>query len=649
MTEYTKDIKPVDYRAPNIPEPTGSSVVADSLNALSAGISIYGDIKNKKRRANLDKMVGDLSAYEVELSQNDVPKTTKLRMLDDKIRGMDLDASSSEQLRTAFAQRRGSFVQRDIVSEADKAEAQRAQQLDSEFNAAYSNAPHLFSKYKRNEDGSYSQEDKISLVSDFEDYRIRSYQRAKETEKANQLLAQGGESALQGVVLASNAISGDIAEIYAPTSAGLVAGFGNLDLQTDEGVAEAESILGNARNSIRVATTVIETRYNSLIQGQTDEKVIKRLQENRDAALKQMERIGATLSDPDLSKMAERVQNIEIIESGMKLSGLDNYGLAATLEQIAPESSKFVIQRMVSTYPDIIDAATKEMAQSILAQVDPTMAVTKFGKDFEGYMETGDTTKANDLVLKTFYDYARDTITNMPSRDLTSGEVDKIGGGLLGIMQEAAITDDPKQIKEATRLLNSPNFQTFFEQLPEDRKAPMGRFINAFNQDILIDKTDGMFTKLNELTSTHGITFNADTSEFEKSETKVGYLRRKDEPSFAFVDVNRTIKEANTALAMIKKNAQYDPITQNGKELIDTMIAEKLPKGITVNGKLDVFTAKESATATTALEEETQAKVRGNKEILENLRREVDKLGEDVTLKSMKPEDLQRLLDTSRG
>ena len=100
---------------------------------------------------------------------------------------------------------------------------------------------------------------------------------------------------------------------------------------------------------------------------------------------------------------------------------------------------------------------------------------------------------------------------------------------------------------------------------------------------------------------------------------------------------------------MIKKNAQYDPITQNGKELIDTMIAEKLPKGITVNGKLDVFTAKESATATTALEEETQAKVRSNKEILENLRREVDKLGEDVTLKSMKPEDLQRLLDTSRG
>jgi hypothetical protein len=649
MSEFTKDIKPVDYRPTKISAPSGNSVVSDSLNVITAGIGIFGDMQNKKRQSNQDKMVGDLSSYEAELSKNDISKRERLRMVDARIRDMDLDASSSEQLRTAFAQRRGSFVQRDIVEDVDRAEMKRTQQLDAEFDSVYANAPQLFSKYNRNSDGEYSREDKISLVSEFEDYRIRGYQRAKNTELAQQLLAQGGQEAKRGAVLASGSISGDIKDIFLPTSAGLVASFGNLDLQTDEGVAQAESILGDARNTFRVATSSMETRYNSLIEATADGDVRKILQENRDSSLAQMKRIEDTLNNPDLSKMAERVQNIKLIQSGMQLEGLDNYGLVAALELISPESSRFVVQRMVSTYPDIIDAATKEMAQSILSQVDPARAVTKFGEDFGNYMETGDTEKANDLVLRTFYDYARDTITNMPARDLSAGEVDKIGGGLLGIMQEAAITDDPKQIREATRLLNSPNFQTFFEQLPDDRKAPMGRFINAFNQDILIDSTDGIFTQLEGLTSTHDIAYNANTGEFQKTGTKSSALLEKDRPSFGFLDVNRTIKEANTALAMIRKNAQYDPITQNGKELIDTMVAEKLPKGIKVNGKLDVFTAKEASAVNGVVDEVSQDKIRSNDAILNSLRKEIDKLGEDVTLKSLKPEDLQKLLNASQG
>tara|TARA_R110000851_G_scaffold152860_1_gene294665 strand:+ start:4591 stop:6558 length:1968 start_codon:yes stop_codon:yes gene_type:complete len=651
MTEYTRDIKPVDYRPANIPAPTGGSGGADALNAISAGIGIFGDIQNKKRQSNQDKMVGDLASYEAELSQNDVPRKDRLRKVDERIRGFGLDASSAGQLRTAFAQRRGSFVQGDMVADADNAELRKNQQLDAEFDSVYQNAPQLFSGYNRNSDGGYSREDKISLVSDFEDYRIRGYQRAKNFEVSQQLIAQGGEEAMRGAVMASNSISGDIKEIYLPTSAGLVSGFGNLDLQTDEGVAEAESILSNARNTFRVAGSTMEARYNSLIEGTSDTAVRKTLQENRDAALAQMQKIGDTLSDPDLSKMAERVQNIKLIQSGMQIQGLDNYGLVAALELVSPETSRFVVQRLVSTYPDIINQATKEMAQSILAEVDPARAVTKFGEDFGNYMKTGDTTKANDLVLKTFYDYARDTITNMPVRDLSAGEVDKIGGGLLGIMQEAAITDDPKQIREATRLLNSPNFQTFFEQLPDDRKAPMGRFINAFNQDVLIDSTDGYFGKLTvHNKNTSNIIYDVNLGKFVSKGVKNERL-----PSGSLGInitkqgvVNKDIDVANKALEMIRKNAQYDPITQNSKELIDTMIAEKLPQGIAIQGKLDVFTAKEAAAVGSVSDGVTQDKIRSNNDILENLRKQIDKLGEDVTLKSLKPEDLQKLLDASQ-
>ena len=79
------------------------------------------------------------------------------------------------------------------------------------------------------------------------------------------------------------------------------------------------------------------------------------------------------------------------------------------------------------------------------------------------------------------------------------------------------------------------------------------------------------------------------------------------------------------------------------------MIAEKLPQGIAIQGKLDVFTAKEASDRGGVADEDTQNKIRSNKTILENLSKEIDKLGADVTLKSLKPEDLQKLLNASRG
>jgi soluble cytochrome b562 len=89
---------------------------------------------------------------------------------------------------------------------------------------------------------------------------------------------------------------------------------------------------------------------------------------------------------------------------------------------------------------------------------------------------------------------------------------------------------------------------------------------------------------------------------------------------------------------MIRTNAQYDPVTQNAKELIDTMIAEKLPRGITVKGKLDIFTAKES----TQQVKPEESKIRSNKDILLSLRSALDNMTEGTLVNS--PE-FKKILD----
>ena len=633
MTEFTRDIKPVNYNsAPKVAAPSGS-LGTDLVNAAATGFQLYSQYKNKSREVELEKMVGDLTSFETELSQNGLSKRERLSKVDARVRELGLGASQESHLRTTLAKRRGSYVQRDIISERDSEEAQQEQQLEAEFNSAYGNAPQLFSNYTRNEDGGYSREDKISIVSDFENLRVRSFQREKATLKAEQQLAQGGVEALQGAATASQVITSTLQDVYAASSTGFVQTISNMDFQSTEGRQLGEEVLRQGRSTFRVGRSQIESQYNSYIVGLEEGSAPRKLLEaDRDAALTEMDNILTTLDSTDLKTVQSLATDIDLIQKGLELRGLQSFPMVSMIRTIAPEASKYWIASMTNVHPEIMKQGVSELASGLMS-IDPDAVSVKFAKEMGEYLKTGDTSKASDLVLKTTYKFASDTITNMPARDLSAGEVEKISLGLLGIMQEAATTDDPKQIKEATVLLNSPNFKDFFEQLPEDRKAPMGRFISAFNQDILIDSTDGYFTKLaawNE--STTNITYDAALGKFVSEGVKeekfpaggLGFNVTKQNT------VKKDIDKANESLEMIRKNAQYDPVTQNAKELIDTMIVEKLPKGITIKGDLDIFTAKDVVQQVKPDED----KIRKNKEILLSLRDAIDNISEGTLVNS---------------
>ena len=637
MTEFTRDIKPVNYNSakPKLAAPSGS-LGTDLVNAAATGFQLYSQYKNKSREVELEKMVGDLTSFETELSQNGLSKRERLSKVDARVRELDLEASQESHLRTTLAKRRGSYVQRDIINERDSEEAQQEQQLEAEFNSAYGNAPQLFSNYTRNEDGGYSREDKISIVSDFENLRVRSFQREKAILKAEQQLAQGGVEALQGAAKASQVITSTLQDVYAASSTGFVQTISNMEFQSIEGRQLGEEVLRQGRSTFRVGRSQIESQYNSYIVGLEEGSAPRKLLEaDRDAALVEMDNILITLDSTDLKTVQSLATDIDLIQKGLELRGLQSFPMVSMIRTIAPEASKYWIASMTNVHPEIMQQGVKELANGLMS-VDPDAVSVKFAKEMGEYLKTGDTSKASDLVLKTTYKFASDTITNMPARDLSAGEVEKISLGLLGIMQEAATTDDPKQIKEATVLLNSPNFKDFFEQLPEDRKAPMGRFISAFNLDVLQDSTDGIFTKMEALRKGSGVTYNADTMEFDYS--LKGDVKRQRGEGLLKDNTRKLIKAANLSLKMINENAKYDPITKDTKKLIDTMIAEKLPKGIPIKGDLSTFTVEDRMQQTTPAED----KIRKNKEILLSLRDAIDNISEGTLVNS--PE-FQKILD----
>tara|TARA_R110002124_G_scaffold23673_5_gene87514 strand:+ start:18101 stop:20029 length:1929 start_codon:yes stop_codon:yes gene_type:complete len=628
MTEFTRDIKPVNYNsAPKVAAPSGS-LGTDLVNAAATGFQLYSQYKNKSREVELEKMVGDLTSFETELSQNGLSKRERLSKVDARVRELGLGASQESHLRTTLAKRRGSYVQRDIISERDSEEAQQEQQLEAEFNSAFSNAPQLFSSYMRDEDGGYSREDKISIVSDFENLRVRSFQREKATLKAEQQLAQGGVKALQGAATASQVITSTLQDVYATTSTGFVQTISNMDFQSTEGRQLAEEVLRQGRSTFRVGRSQIESQYNSYIVGLEEGSAPRKLLEaDRDASLLEMDNLIKTLDSTDLKSVQSLATDIDLIQKGLELRGLQSFPMVSMIRTIAPEASKYWIAAMTNAHSEIMEQGVSELASGLMS-MDTDAVSVKFGKEMGEYLKTGDTSKASDLVLKTTYQFASDTITNMPARDLSAGEVEKISLGLLGIMQEAATTDDPKQIKEATVLLNSPNFKEFFEQLPENRKAPMGRFISAFNLDVLQDSTDGIFTKMEALRKGSGVTYNADTMEFDYS--LKGDVGRQRGETVLKANTRKLIKDANLAIKMINENAKYDPITKDTKKLIDTMIAEKLPKGIPVKGDLSTFTVEDRMQQTTPDED----KIRSNKEILLSLRDAIDNISEGTLVNS---------------
>lgn len=602
MTEFTKDITPINIGStPQFEAPT-SNLGTDIANLLGTGLEVFVSEKNKQREIRTNQLMQNLSDYEVELTSNNLSRSEVLSRLDTRIKELAPDANQQSFLRNRLAQKRGGFVSNQIVQALNNEETQRQQTIERDYQQALSVIPELRGSVKRDERGMVSEQEKLRIISQSQDRILNNARAAREAAIAQEQLTQAGQQAVQGAQKLSESLNITVSENFRPLADNYISLASNLNIESPENMQLFQEAKSNLSNVGGILRQQIESQYNSALTGTSNTDARKLIEENRDAALSQLDGIFSTLNSADVDQSKKIAANLDMLQNTLKLNSLESFSTAYMLEQVAPNAGTYLVQELYAKQPQAFDAIRQELNMG-LSTLSGDQITTQFANQVMGYMEDNDPTKVNDLVLSTFYDTTK-SILNAPNgvQDLTSEELNKVSGGLIGILDEAANTDNPQQIKEATKMLNSENFETFFMQLPENRKAALGRFITGFNQDVLVDSTDGIFKTLGDLATTSSITYNAETGMFEapkagerspQAGAMGGLFGTLPASSYTDRNAQREVKKANTYLENIRKMSQYDTSGLDSRTLVDTMIQRYLPQDIKVQGTLKPYVAPE--------------------------------------------------------
>ena len=607
MTEYTRDITPIDYSdVPQLPQPA-STLGQDLLNVAQTGLKVYSMFENKNRETQANAMVSELTDLEVELTKNGLKRRDVLARVDARAREIAPDGNSQSFLRQRLAQQRGGYLKNQMVNEERTQEQQRQNLIEGDFRSVINTFPDFQGTLKRNEDGTIDEEEKLRVIQQGASRQQMLFEAQQEQAQGVQRATQSSNDAIAGVAQFSSGMSKRVGSIFSTMSSGYISVVQGLDIQSPENVQKLEEVSANFRNVVGIAEQQITSEFNAVYNATTNTKARELLEENRDAQLNQLAKIRENLGVADISVAKRIAGNIQIIEQGLKLQGMQNFPLVSAMEEISQGAGRIVFEAIVNKNPDYFEAAVKQTAMGLAKTMSEQDGNYEFASQVIDYLDNGDTSKASEVVLSTFYT-AAEGIINGPSltRDLSSSELDKVSGGLLGILAEAQATDDPKQIANASKLLASENFKVFMEQLPDERRSAMGRFVSGFSQDVLADTSDGLFRKLNEHNSSiAGVTYDADKGEFLIGDTIQEQLPTG---SLGFNItrrgvVKKDVDRANLYLKRIRENAQYDTAVTDGKVLVDTLMSQSLPSGIKVKGKLTPYEFKQEEVGQEAIEE----------------------------------------------
>jgi hypothetical protein len=617
MTDFTRDIKPINVsNTPQLQTPT-SSAIADAANLVSTGFDLFTAAENEKREAKTSRMVQSLRDFEVELTQNErLSRTDVLSRLDKRIKTLVPDASQQSFLRTELAKARGGFVQNQLIQTINNEETQRAAKLEADYQQALQFTPNLYSTVKMDSQGMVTDEEKVRIIQESQKSVLAKYQAQQKQAEAEAQLARGGVEALEGAVNLSSAVNALVGEDFRALADQYVSFSNSLDIQSTENAILFEEAGSNLRNVFGMLRSRVESQYSKAFTASNDDNVRKILKDNQESTQKILNSIEKTLSSNDISQVKKLASQVEYIQTNLKLSGLRNFELLSIFEEIMPTSGAMLTKAMVAKRPDLLSAAERELVGGLTQLASPESATMQLGSDLASYAQNPDPAQHTDNTLSTFYEYAKSVINSSETmRELSSIEQERVSGGLLGILSEAAATDDPQQIREATKMLTSENFTTFFNQLPEERKAAMGRFVSSFAEDVLIDRTDGLIKKLSDRKGDADISYNANTGMFEAknveevSRNPFSYgIQKEGSTGFQSISnkraIEKEVEQANLYLSKIRDMSKYDPSGLDSNTYVDTLLAKYLPADIKVSGKLKPF--EEDVTDSNVVDESTR-------------------------------------------
>lgn len=600
MTEFTRDIKPIDVNTtPPVPEPTGS-LVADVANLASTGLQFFAAGENKKRQARTSQMTQRLGDLEVELTKNpDLTRTQVLERLDSEIKRMAPDPSTQGYLRQQFASQRGASVRNQLVQQINTEEQQRQFQIQAEFKEGMKRYPNIDIAVLRGMDGTASEEEMLKAIQEVRAEDAKAYQSALLQQKSN---ANAEGSLDQQMSAVSDLTASVVLDINRP-----LVGIGNSfisiissDITDPENLARVRETRNNLEGLLSIYEQDITNRF-SLLANAENEGVRKFAESNMENLLGTIGTIRENVVRADEAKLGQMGVMAQILKDQYELDGLEMLEVLARFKAF-PNLGPVALQALINRPNGIFNEILTNIEGSF-QNMSSKRAKLEAGIRTKEFFETGSTEGFTEDFLQSMYTTTKDVI-NGPAItfDLTPQELDMTSGGLVSLLQDAADTDDPDQIREATKLLNSDNFDIFMKQVSPERQAQLGRSILRFNQDLLADRSDGSLKKIADLDKDKDtdIKYNADTGKFTYT------VNTRETPQItrsAFVSSQRSVQasavkiavdEANKALEMIRSNAQYDEQGFTEEQLVDTMLSRYLPEQL-VQGTLKPFVPEEGS------------------------------------------------------
>lgn len=624
MTEFTKDIQTLTQQAsaaPQLQTNTGS-LATDVISAASFGLDLYRKNKAQGELATAQKAKASQATRVAEGARDygnlvGGLKNQKAGGVATRARITDFfkDFSAEEQIsiqRTSQGLgQSGVDVVRTEREREEKEISNQAIEVSGQFDMMVNQFPDLQALVERDSSGVPLDSDKPRVI-ELGVERIEGVTRAnKQRQKAEVLLQGSIDKQRQGVGELTESINNGInASLNAVTQSYITFVNSNSLVDTD-GVTALAEVNSNLQNVVALVENQVTSQFASATAGIINADTLKLAKEKEEMLLNRFSVIKNNLNLDSLDKAKSIANQLKLIENQTKLTGLDAFSLVATLESLAPNTGSIMMKAVLAGQGGVMSQLKGETMKGIASMMNDKDNLLNFTTAIGKYHEDGNPSNVDKSVLSGYYNYAKEVI-NSPTAldDMSTEQVDRVSGGLVGILFEASTTDNPQDIRNAVKLLNTDNFNSFMGKLPQDKKEQLGRYVQRFNEEVLVDPTDGIFKELDRATGSIDVTYDADAGVFSLGEpdadtapdlstlrgsrsTRGNAGSQSKGPDIGQRRYQVVVDKANASLQRVRDMSEYDPtFSGNARGNVDFLIGRYLPATVKVKGTLEEYTPK---------------------------------------------------------
>lgn len=336
----------------------------------------------------------------------------------------------------------------------------------------------------------------------------------------------------------------------------------------------------------------------------------------KQALLDRVEAIRSGIESESIDQFQQTANLLKWFEEKQQLEFLESYPIIRNLRAVFGDTiGNSLIQQSLTKNP-AANAAASEIGSSALNEVLMTkgqlqgqkikaVVALQEGRTFPEF----DSDKREELALN-YYTIARDYIEAGDFQGEDTDRLNSMGIAFAKVLDFSQETPSLENQKRSLDLMNSKNFQKFFEKLGLEEQQIVGRFGATFNQTVLSDRSDGIIKDLSEEASNFPeikVRYSPEDGQFSAVVgPRTSVLRGTEgdaqlQPELKRIrhnqaKVDKLVKKANLALQGLTQFKAFDPVfkDKSDRQIRDFVVGTSPSRsGISVTAPLLELPAEE--------------------------------------------------------